>query len=168
MYEKLTQMAAVMALLLAALAYLAVRGWRSRSASQSGILPELPHGFATEAEALESEVFYVVTTLANQPLERVMKHGLGNRGKAHAAFGSSGLSLQRVGEKDLFLSTNSIKSIATATATIDKAVERDGLVVITWTNGLADFDTYLRILNRDFRAAVLGAQEILSNTKKVG
>ena len=75
--------------------------------------------------------------------------------------------LDRTGEEPLFLDASSIKSANTSSATIGKAVERDGLVVVTWTNGTAELDTYLRVLNQEFRVQLLNAYAI-STAKKVG
>jgi hypothetical protein len=166
-YEKLSEMAAVMGIVLIALAYLAIRGWRSRSAAQSKLIAQLPSGFEPAGDNKVSDLYYVVTTVSGAPLERIIRFGLGNRGKAVANLSEAGLILDRTGEEPLFLDASSIKSANTASATIGKAVERDGLVVVTWTNGTAEFDTYLRVLNQEFRVQLLNAYAI-STAKKVG
>ena len=166
-YQKLSEMAAVMGIVLVALAYLAIRGWRSRSASQSKLIAELPGGFEAGDAKQVSDLFYVVTTVAGAPLDRITRFGLGNRGKAKATLSAAGLILDRTGEESLFLEASAIKTVNTASATIGKAVERDGLVVVTWTYGTADFDTYLRVLNQEFRAQLL-SEYAISTAKKVG
>lgn len=166
-YQKLSEMAAVMGIVLIALAYLAIRSWRARSASQSKLIAELPSGFAPVDANKAAEIFYVVTTVAGAPLDRITRLGLGNRGKAKATLSAAGLILDRTGEESLFLEASAIKTVNTTSATIGKAVERDGLVVVTWTNGTADFDTYLRVLNQDFRAQLL-SEYAISTAKKVG
>ena len=165
-YQRLSEMAAVIAVVLVALAYLAIRGWRSRAAAQSSILPELPAEFAQGENTETSDVYYVVTTVAGEPLNRIMRFGLGNRGKASATLSASGLIIDRVGEETLFLDQTSISAIGTASATIDKAVERDGLLVITWSSSKGAFDTYLRVLNKSFRELILASFSPSKPTQK--
>ncbi|MDE2592324.1 MAG: hypothetical protein KGL41_05665 [Actinomycetales bacterium] len=166
-YQRLTEMAAVMGLVLLALGYLAIRGWRSKAASQSKVLPELPPEFPSAGPVLSSPLYYVVTTMANEPLDRIMRFGLGNRGNAKAELSAAGLVIQRSGENTLNLSASAISAIGTASATIDKAVERDGLVVVTWGVDGTNFDTYLRVLNRDFREQLLASFKTSNPTQKV-
>jgi hypothetical protein len=97
-----------------------------------------------------------------------MAHGLGNRGKATLRLSETGLVIERQGEKTLHLANERIFSVETATATLDRVVERDGLVVISWSTDTGKFDTYLRILNTEFREALLGAFAKAPTAQKVG
>lgn len=168
MDEKLVELGAVLALVLVALAYLAIRSWRGKAIAQSKFLPQLPSEFSLAGDLRETAASYVVTTFAGAPLERVMAHGLGNRGKATLRFSESGLVIERQGEKTLHLANERIYSVATATATLDRVVERDGLVVISWSTDTGKFDTYLRILNTEYREALLGAFAKAPTAQKVG
>lgn len=168
MDQKLVEMFGVLSLVLIALGYLAVRSWRARAIAHAKALPELPAAIEGSDSDIKAEASYVVTTFAELPLERVMAHGLGNRGKAQLRLSASGLSIHRIGEEALHLASSSIESVGTATATLDRVVEREGLVVITWSSGANRFDTFLRILNHDFREALLNAFAPRQNPQKVG
>ena len=168
MEQKLVEMFSVLSLVLVALGYLAVRSWRARAISHARVLPELPILLERSSSDMSADAAYVVSTFADAPLERFMAHGLGNRCKAHLRLNSAGLSIDRIGEAPLHLASSSIESVGTATATLDRVVERDGLVVVTWSSGVNRFDTYLRILNHEFRDALLNAFASRQTPQKVG
>ena len=95
--------------------------------------------------------FYVSTVFADKALTRVWAHGLGGRGKAFIAIGPQGISISRQGEPGFLIPANSLTGISRASATIDKAVERDGLLVLLWTLGSDELATHLRIVNHEKR-----------------
>ncbi|MDE2386480.1 MAG: hypothetical protein KGL77_02130 [Actinomycetales bacterium] len=168
MDKKLVELGAVLGLVLLALAYLAIRSWRGKAIAHAKFLPELPTAFASAGDQLAAAASYVVTTFGGSPLERVMAHGLGNRGKAALYLSENGVVIERQGENALHLANASIVSVETATATLDRVVERDGLVVITWSTDTGKFDTYLRILNTEFREALISAFAKAPKAQKVG
>lgn len=168
MNQKLVELASVLALVLLALGYLAIRSWRGKAMAHAKFLPELPAPFAAAGDSISTTASYVVTTFAGTPLERLMAHGLGNRGKAVLELNDGGLVIERQGENALHLANASIVSVETATAALDRVVERDGLVVVTWSSTTNQFDTYLRILNSDFREALLRAFAKAPTAQKVG
>jgi hypothetical protein len=63
--------------------------------------------------------------------------------------------LRITGEPDVFLDRASIVGVGRATWTIDRAVERDGLVVLSWRLDTATVaDSYLRLQGGDPDALV--------------
>lgn len=95
--------------------------------------------------------YYVSTVFADKALTRVWAHGLGGRGRAFIAISPEGISISRQGESGFLIPTKNLTGVSRASATIDKAVERDGLLVLLWTLGGDELATHLRIVNHDKR-----------------
>jgi hypothetical protein len=97
------------------------------------------------------DAYYVSTVFAEKALTRVWAHGLGGRGKAFIAISPEGISISRQGEAGFLIPTKNLTGVSRASATIDKAVERDGLLVLLWTLGADELATHLRIVNHEKR-----------------
>lgn len=89
--------------------------------------------------------FYVATVFADSPLERVWAYGLGIRGQADLQHGEVGLSIFRQGESSFLIPFSSLISLERGNATIDKGVERNGLVQLRWELGGQELITSLRV-----------------------
>lgn len=100
------------------------------------------------------EAYYVSTVFAKTALTRVWAHGLGGRGKAYLAISPEGVSISRLGEIGFLIPSNSLSGLTRASATIDKAVERDGLLVLIWKLGEDELATHLRIVDPAKRRAI--------------
>ena len=130
----------------ASFAGLAIRNWRARAQLQSA-------GFSAPAEVLSDDskalakvnAQYVATTVLGDPLNRVNAYGLGIRGKASISLHESGIAIDRKGERSLAIALASLDSFEFAQATIDRVVERDGLLQINWNHEQNRFSTFLRI-----------------------
>ena len=162
MQDKLIQMTGVLALVIAALGYLALRGWRGAVIAQQKLLPALPEVPQLGASDTLFDCQYVVTTVADEPLNRVKAHGLGHRGKAQVRFAQAATDLQpaflvieRTGEQTLAIAADRLVDVALTNATLDRAVEKDGLVRVRWTENGHSFDTYLRVMNSDLRQQLM-------------
>lgn len=130
-------------LLVFAIAFRIWRSVRARRARQEGELPEL----AASQGGLEiGPALYVATVYATRPLERLWAFGLGSRGKARVFVNDSSISIERQGERDFAIPLSSISRLTRERATIDKGVEKDGLVAIHWTLGETKLMTHLRII----------------------
>lgn len=141
-------MALVLAFLLILFA-LMFFGWRRRQRSQAGVpRPHtLPDGL--EAATLTVTGFYVASTVAGEPLNRIAVAGLGYRARASVAVHARGLALAIPGQVPIFIPATDIRSVQKATWTIDRAVEQGGLILVRWALGSEgadqlDVDTYLR------------------------
>ena len=97
------------------------------------------------------QAYYVSTVFADKALTRVWAHGLGGRGKAFVAISTQGLSISRQGEPGFSIPVKDITGVTRASATIDKAVERDGLLVVLWMLGQDELATHLRIVDHGQR-----------------
>lgn len=130
---------------IAALIYLSNRSVRK---AQESALPEpkrpqqLPSGFSG---------YYVSTVFADAPLKRVWAWGLGIRGKAIINVDAAGVSIERQGEQGLLIPAQSLTGVSRASATIDKGVERDGLIALIWRLGEEELATHLRIVSKSQR-----------------
>lgn len=141
-------MVLVLAFLLILLA-LMFFGWRRRQRSQADIpRPHtLPDNLA--AASLNASGFYVATTVASEPLNRIAVAGLGYRARASFSVHANGLALAIPGQAPIFIPAADIRSVQKATWTIDRAVEQGGLILVRWAlgDGSADqleVDSYLR------------------------
>lgn len=160
-------MAGVLALLVVLLVLMLV-GWRARVRRQSSLpaprrVPAVidPLGFETTAS-------YVATTVAGSPLDRIAVGGLGFRARASVSVTAGGVVLAIPGEHDVWIPQAEIVGVDNATWAIDRVVERDGLVLLSWLlvgegDGTTDVDvapvdSYLRFDSPDdsqrFMAAV--------------
>jgi hypothetical protein len=136
-------------LFLAVLLLLMVVGWRARQKRQSSIaLPDaVPAALGTIFGIFDG--LYVATTVAGEPLNRIAVNGLGFRSKVSVTVAESGIVLALRGTPDIFVPVAVLRDVTRATWTIDRVVERDGLVLIAWTLGQTPtetrVDSYLRL-----------------------
>ena len=125
-----TLVTAGLLVLLLALMYL---GWRARTRRQAGV----PQPAAVPADIGRSlgefEGFYVSTTVADEPLNRIAVRGLGFRSRATVTVAERGIVLSLAGTPDIFLPRSDLRGVTRATVTIDRVVERGGLVLVAWT-----------------------------------
>jgi hypothetical protein len=143
------------------LALLAFKAWRSRRKGQS-------IKFSAPAETLDSEILerapgqYVATTFRDEPLNRVNAYGLGFRGRAEVQVSRAGITISRRGERGLALTNDQIQGVGLAQGTIDRVVEKGGLVAIHWQQDSTELTTFLRFNNVADRNRVLRATPVLA------
>ena len=138
-------------------------GWRGRVRRQAGLaeLTAPPQDILQRATA-RVDGMYVVTTYADQPLERIARHGLGVRTNAEAVVAPDGIFLNRQGAPDLFIPRHDLRAVSTTSGMVGKFVERDGLVVFTWDLGDTRVDTGFRARSgEDSRALEDAASALL-------
>lgn len=121
---------------------------RSLRRAQESSLPE-PHTGSAVEDAIAG--FYVSTVFADAPLKRVWAYGLGGRGKALLGVTANGVTIERQGERNLLIAADQLVGVTRASATIDKGVERDGLLVLIWQLGDEELATHLRIVAKSER-----------------
>lgn len=132
-------------LLLVVLLTLMLLGWRSRQKKQSNIAQpdSVPASIGTTHGTFDG--FYVATTAANDPLNRIAVRGLGYRARATVTVAEAGLVFALRGESDAFIPLGSLREVTRATWTIDRVVEEGGLVLIGWQLGDTPVDSYFRL-----------------------
>jgi hypothetical protein len=131
-------------------------GWRARANRQAHIAaPQTAPAAAELGEMLgEFDGFYVATTSAGRPLDRISVHGLGFRAKCVLEVAARGVVLH-LPAQSLLIPVADIRDVHEATWTIDRAVEEKGLQVITWDLGETEVDSYFRLIEpRGFAAAL--------------
>ncbi|WP_029149936.1 hypothetical protein [Microbacterium indicum] len=118
-------------------------GWRRRSRRDAGIA--VPIGVPAGAEIACFDGLYVATTRRDEPLDRIVARPLGFRSRAAIQVAEGGVGLSLPGEQPVVLAASRLEGVGHATWTIDRVVERDGLVLVAWTDGSHHLDTYLRL-----------------------
>ncbi|MEP6479985.1 MAG: hypothetical protein ABJB03_11375 [Rhodoglobus sp.] len=119
-------------------------GWRGRRKRQAGI-PKPESVPADLGQALgEFEGFYVATTSAGKPLDRIAVRGLGFRARCSVSVAVAGLVVHLPGD-DVFIPAGDVRDFTEATWTIDRAVEEKGLQLVAWTLGATPVDSYFRM-----------------------
>jgi hypothetical protein len=125
-------------------------GWRSLKRRSSKIPAPDPIPAAAADEVLSRTGWYVATTHAGRPLERIAVRGLAFRAAASISVTTGGIELRLSGGTECFIPAGRLRLVERASWTIDRAVERGGLVVVGWRLGTVpddavDVDTYLRV-----------------------
>lgn len=144
----------IVGILLVVFAGLAL-GWGARRRRQA-TLPALAAPPAELGAALlADDGFYVATTRADSPTDRIAVRGLAFRARAGIAVHPEGVVLSLAGRPDAFIPAPAIDGVGRATWTIDRVVGRDGLVFLRWTLGDLLVDTNLRVADPDALVAAL-------------
>lgn len=136
-------MAIVIVVLIGLLSLMYV-GWRNRKRRQSayGELAIAPDALGSLLGTFSG--FYVATTVADDPLDRVAVRGLGFRSRTTVTVNEAGLSIAIPGV-DPFIPAADIRSIGRSTWTIDRVVEDGGLIRVGWDLGTKPVDSYFRL-----------------------
>lgn len=138
--------------------------WSARSKRDSGLTAGEPLPADGIHPIVTTDVLYVATTKAGQPLERLAIRGLAFRARAELTVATEGVALSVPGQEPMFFPAHSIRSSRPATWTIDRVVESDGLIAITWRSGETDADSYVRVINSTQHTSVLDALASLSTS----
>lgn len=123
-------------------------GWRHRQRKQSniGTVIAMPTHLGRATAAFD-DVHYVGTSLTEHTLERIAIRPLGYRGRADLEIHDSGVAIGITGEAPFFIPVERLETVATAQSTIDRAVERDGLVAVRWLLGDTSVESFFRIVD---------------------
>jgi hypothetical protein len=122
--------------------------WRKKSKAQD---LELATPEYTEFSNTGTNGYYVATTFAGRPLNRVSAHGLGFAGKAFLDVSDQGLKVYRVGERSFRIDSSAFLYLFRTSGVIDKVVEKDGLLSLRWMLGETELETHLRFANSQSR-----------------
>lgn len=152
--DRLTPTLVIVGILVVVFAGLAL-GWRARRRRQAGLPAVATPPAGLGAPLTVSDGFYVATTHAESPTDRVAVRGLAFRARAGVAVHPEGVVLSIAGQSDAFIPTATITGIGLATWTIDRVVGRDGLVFVRWHLGDTLVDTNLRVPDPDALVAAL-------------
>ncbi len=136
--------AVLTAAIIAVVFLLLALGWRSRLKRQSdvGPLPQPPAAPGGPAAAAEGQ--YVSTTTGGDWLDRVAVHSLGIRTNSTLAVYPHGVLFDRSGAPALYIPAAALAGVRQESGMAGKFVEKDGLLVLTWTHGSHELDTGFR------------------------
>lgn len=152
-------LAALFVLILAAMVW----GWRRRGRSQQHLPAPEDATLEQLGEAVAHgpvDAVYVDTVLAEQPLERVVAHGLGQRSKASVTLGDQGSwRLEREGTGDLIIPGAAVAELTSGPGMAGKFIGGDGLLIIRWRLGDQLLDTGLRLARRADHDLLLSRKE---------
>jgi hypothetical protein len=134
--------------------------WVSKIRKQEKLLQSPQY---LEDTGLGLKAQYVATVFAGKPLDRVIGHGLAHRGNASVLVSSDGVSIYRTGEASFLIPAKEIIGLASDSAVIDRAVEKDGLASIRWKLGSTEVETYLRFVGASERSITMAKlQELVA------
>ena len=132
-------------------------GWRARQRRQAGLPALAVPPAEVGAASFTDDVFYVATTRADSPTDRIAVRGLGFRARAVVSVVPEGIVLSIAGQPDAFIPKAAVIGVGRAAWTIDRVVGKDGLVFVRWIFGDTDVDTNLRSSDPDALLAALSA-----------
>ncbi len=141
-----------------ALALLAFSAWRRRISKQQMSLP-IPFEISGTTDG--HKCLYVATTFADRPLERVIAYGLAHRGEAVLSSSTAGLEVTRTGEKCFLIPKSELLDVNAASAVIDRAVEKNGLVSIKWKLGSTELESHFRFVDSNQRSKAVSDISIM-------
>jgi hypothetical protein len=148
-------------------------GWRRRARRDAGLV--VPDALARPgAPILSTEALHVGSTHHDRPLDRVIVPGLAFRAKAAVDVSEGGVTITSPGESTVAIAASALIGVGTATWTIDRSVEQDGLVLVAWRTGTADasgdvIDTYLRVADaRDQSRLVASIHSLIGESSTSG
>lgn len=143
----MTREAAVLVMVAVAVVLLGLAAWGWVRRTRRDRMPLIAPSELSDAGAAREviDALYVATTVHDAPLERIAAPGLGYRSPVTVTVTDAAVALDLTGQPRITIGSDRITDVTQATMTIDRVVEKDGLVRVSW---LADtgvvVDTYLR------------------------
>jgi hypothetical protein len=142
----------------AILAAFALLAWKKRVRSQESVLQ---HPEVIPANPNGHGAFYVATTFANRPLDRVIAFGLAHRGRCTLSSNSKGIQVSRVGEVSFEIPRSGFLGVAANSAVIDRAVENNGLISLRWRLGQHELESHFRFVSGKVQSEALRELELM-------
>lgn len=142
------------------------RGWQARAARQADLPapaapPELSDGPVAGMAGAPVLGMYVATTRAGDLLDRIVVHGLGNRGRAELSLDPRGVRISRVGEAPVWIPVDDLRDVRLGSGQAQKAYEAGGLILIRWRLGDAEVETGFRADDPEQHLTTAGALSAL-------
>lgn len=121
-------------------------GWKNRQRRQNGIAPlaEVPARYDRLEKRVGIPGIYVVTTTMGDWLNRVAVHTLGVKSKADVLVYDDALIIAREGAQDIYIPASDLIAVRTESGITGKFVEKNGLVVVSWSHENTLLDTGIR------------------------
>ncbi|MDJ0350380.1 hypothetical protein [Cryobacterium sp. PH29-G1] len=170
----------ITALVLLGVLVLMWRSWRKRGQRDAALTAGYPMPSTVGTVLTGAESYYVATTPRDAPLERLSIRGLGFRARAALTVTAAGITLDLDGNQPVFVPADAIEAVGAAQVAIDRAVEPDGLVRLSWrlnvpegaasahsaqnTEDRRAVDSYFRIIDPNDRARLVEAIRTIAAT----
>ncbi|MFT4235208.1 MAG: hypothetical protein QM607_09450 [Microbacterium sp.] len=122
-------------------------GWRRHARRDADVAVPFAPSEGTPTASFTG--LHVATTHRDEPLKRLHAKPLDFRARGTFTVTASGLGLDLTGADSLFIRRQALTGAGRATWTIDRVVERDGLVMVGWRADAGEYDTYLRVDDPD-------------------
>lgn len=142
-------------------------GWRRRTRRDAGLTaPTTP---LVGAELISSSGLYVATTAHDVSLERLAIRHLAFRSNVTVTVLASGVRLSMPGEPVVSIAAADIVDVDRASVTIDRVVEKDGLVRLSWRiSSDTIVDSYLRLQETDPSALIAAITSLIAAPAPTG
>lgn len=127
------------------------RGWKARARRQNDYSAPQAVPEVIGEDLVAPLALYLSTTPSGQPMERLVVPRLGFRAQSLIEVTESGIVLRLTGENAIFIPSRDILGVAPATITIDRVVEKGGLVSLSWLLGGRAVDSYFRLASESDR-----------------
>jgi hypothetical protein len=138
-----------------------------RRRAQGNLLGPFPTPTDITGDVIISfNVLHVATTTARHPMDRVWASPVAYRAKTRLDVHTGGIVLRLTGEGDMGIPAESITGCGLGSWTIDKAVDPEGLVVVTWTHRGDEYDSYVRSVDQPAEDVLAAIGAILKPTEK--
>jgi hypothetical protein len=161
-----TSLAIYLVVMFGLLVGLAYAAWRRKQRMQESQFSEPLEALEFFGELLTSaKIQYVATTFAANALERINAYGLGHRGFGQLLVFTEGALIVRNGERPLALDRRQLLSVSKTQTVIDKSVEPNGLLSISWLQDNVELASHLRLVDSNATGSVIKSFESI-NTRE--
>lgn len=158
MQEKLIP--TLMLALLCVLIFWAMRvGWKSRQERQEqvGALAPVPERYDNAESLLAIPGVYIATTVMGDWLDRIATQTLGVKSAGTFFVFDDALIIARDGAEDIWIPATDILTLRTESGMSGKFVEKDGLVIVSWSFNGNPVDTGFRTQYAADKTSLLSA-----------
>ena len=129
-------------------------GWWNRKRKHADWAQHLVTQIPTSIPTSSLEGLYIATTEESKPLERIAFGPLAFRSKVGLFFHPEGIVFDAPGSSPFLIPTSADLQAGLATWTIDRVVEPGGMVMIRWSLGPHQVDSYFRVTDSQPSALV--------------
>lgn len=143
-------------------------GWRRRTRRDAHLIAPLG-AFPVTNATVTADGLYVATTAHEEPLNRLAIGSLAFRARMSVAVDEPGVMLAVTGSETILIPAREITAVDRASFTIDRVVERDGLVRLSWRiDADTIVDTYLRLQQTDPETLIAAIRTLIADTAVTG
>lgn len=148
--------AIIVGIVLVGILALMLFAWRRRVSRDGAIAVSAEVPEPRPVASSTATVLYVATSRRDEPIERLALPGLAYRSKVTLELSDAGVIIDVPGDRSTFIPVAAIESVGQASFTIDRVVERDGLIVIAWSPAPdVQADSYFRVLDQADRRRII-------------